>query len=303
MVMQDGAHVHEEIRHTLALTGRERLKFMDRPILVRYTAGDDVVAQLQRLIEMPKRPRTGNLLIVGESNNGKTTLIARFHGEEHHKVVIDDAGNEKRVAKPIIVVDAPPVADEKSLYLMILDRFHAPFRAIAPVSHLRLQTIHLLRDCGTRMLIIDEFHSLLTGTTRKQQEVMNTIKLLCNELQIPIVAVGTGVAVNVLHTDPQHASRFRVVSLPKWRPNKDFQDLVVDLEKTLPLMHPSDLGSGARAKLLHTLCEGNLGNLREGLVACARKAIEEGAERITPELIERMTPWFRPTSGIGDHRR
>ncbi|BCO27332.1 hypothetical protein MIZ03_2220 [Rhodoferax lithotrophicus] len=64
---------------------------------------------------------------------------------------------------------------------------------------------------------------------------MNAIKLLCNELAIPIVGVGTREAVRVLHTDPQHASRFEVMNLPLWELNKEFQQLLVGFEKVLPL--------------------------------------------------------------------
>ena len=67
------------------------------------------------------------------------------------------------------------------------------------------------------MLIIDEFHSLLVGTPRLQRQVMNAIKMLCNELQIPIVGVGAKDAIRVLHTYPQHASRFDVAELPTWK--------------------------------------------------------------------------------------
>ena len=45
---------------------------------------------------------------------------------------------------------------------------------------------------------------------------MNAIKYLCNALQLPIVLSGTKDAVRILHTDPQHASRFDVAELPVW---------------------------------------------------------------------------------------
>ena len=52
------------------------------------------------------------------------------------------------------------------------------------------------------MLIIDEFHSLLVGTPRLQRQVMNAIKMLCNELQIPIVGVGTNQTQPIFVEDP-----------------------------------------------------------------------------------------------------
>ena len=287
-------HIDPDLRYVLGLSDRERLAFMDRPILLGYPVGDEVLKRLERLLEMPKRPRMGNLLIVGESDNGKTTLIEKFHSVHGKSSVNSD--NEP--VKPIIVAESPPSADEKSLYLSLLDRFHAPHRTTAPATQLRFQALHLLRQCHTRMLIIDEFHSLLTGTARKQAEVMNAIKFLCNELRIPIVGVGTRVAVNVLHTDPQHASRFEVAVLPLWKLDPAFQALLVGFEKTLPLKQRSNLAGKEMTQQLHTISTGNLGNLRELLVVCARKAIETGTERITPEIVKSMA-WFRPTEGHG----
>lgn len=205
-------HIDPELRYVLDLSDQERLHFIDRPTLLRYPAADDIFKRLLRLFEMPKRARMDNLLIVSESNNGKTTLVSQFQNR-HGKPFVNQ---DNEAIKPIVIAESPPEADEKSLHLSILKRFRAPFRKTAPAAELRYQAIHLLRQCRARMPIIDEFHSLLPGTGRNQSVVMNTIKLLCNELQIPIVAVGTHEAVQVLQTDPQHASRFDVARLPLW---------------------------------------------------------------------------------------
>ena len=148
-----------------------------------------------------------------------------------------------------------------------------------------------------KILAIDEFHSLLTGSAIKQREVMNAIKLLCNELAIPIVGVGTRDAVRVLHTDPQHASRFDVVQLPRWELNKQFQSLLVDFESVLPLKRPSQLHKRELAKLLYSISEGNLGNLHRLVTQCAGDAIRIGQEQITQEIIK-GNKWLQPTRGI-----
>ena len=312
--MTTGSHMDPKHRHVLGLSDRERMAFMDRLIPLRYPAGDEILEQLQRLIEMPKRPRMENLLIVGESNNGKTTVIKKFyethgkpsnddeHGEptdEEHGEPTDD--DDEPSSKPVIIAESPPIADEKSLHVSILDRFHAPYRTTWPVTQLRYEALHMLRRCRTRMLIIDEFHSMLTGTARKQSEVMNTIKFLCNELQIPIVLVGTHVAVRAVLSDPQYASRFKRTVLPLWKLDGDFRRLLVGFEETLPLKKRSGLADKETARVLHAFSRGNLGNLREGLVACARKAIKKGTEEITPDLIRSMMVWFRSKDGTLEH--
>ena len=132
--------------------------------------------------------------------------------------------------------------------------------------------------------------------------VMNTIKLLCNELQIPIVAVGTHEAVQVLQTDPQHVSRFDVARLPLWKLDRDFQRLLVGFEQILPLKRPSSLYRKEMAQLLQTFSGGNLGDLRKLLVNCAREAIETGAEHIGIELVEKLHARAVASRGAGNKR-
>lgn len=286
-------HIHPDFRPVLGFPARERIAFMDHPRWIGYPVSNHIMETMRGLMEKPVRPRMPNLLIVGEPNNGKTTIVRRFmelHGQGY---VNEDADP----IKPVILTEAPPSADEKGFYISILERFWAPYRATDPVAKLRYQTIHQLRACSTRLLIIDEFHSLLTGSAIKQREVMNTIKLVCNELMIPIVGVGTRDAVRVLHTDPQHASRFDVITLPLWDLNQEFQKMLASFEKTLPLKKPSRLQQPELATILHAISGGNLGNLQRLLVECAAEAILSGNEQIDKSIIENKA-WLRPTRGI-----
>ena len=271
----------------------QRLDFIEQPRWIGYKRANLVLDSLKALMQKPRQPRMPNLLIIGEPNNGKTTLIQRFvdlHGEGF-------VNENSDPVKPVIVAEAPPTPDEKGLYISILERFWAPYRASAPASQLRYQVVHQLRECGVRMLIIDEFHSLLIGTPVKQREVMNAIKLLCNEVGIPIVGVGTRNAVQVLHTDPQHSSRFDVLPLPLWKLDEEFQELLGKFEGVLPLKKPSLLGDPEKATMVHAICDGNLGNLQRLLSACAKEAIKSGKEEITQEII-RSKAWIQPTMGI-----
>ncbi|MGJ8586285.1 MAG: TniB family NTP-binding protein [Marinosulfonomonas sp.] len=291
--MNNLEHIHPDFRHIMALSDKERIEFMDQPRWVSYPVAQRTLDHLQGLLNKPPRPRMPNVLIVGESNNGKTTIVKRFF-ELCGRGYVND---ESEPVKPVILAEAPPSADEKSLYLSILHQFHAPHRPSDPVSKLRYQVVHLFRACSVRLLIIDEFHSLLTGSAIKQREVMNAIKFLCNELAIPIVGVGTRDAVRVLHTDPQHASRFDVMPIPNWELNPDFQKLLANFEAVLPLKHPSRLYQPELANLLHSISEGVLGNLLRLITECATQAIVSGADQIDKSIIENNA-WLRPTHGI-----
>lgn len=291
--MSNYDHIHQDFRHIMALSDQERLVFLDQPRWIGYQGAQQILSTLDELLLKPARPRMLNLLLVGDPNNGKTTIVRRFMDVSGQAHVNEDAES----VKPVVLAEAPPSADEKGLYISILERLFTPYRATDPIAKLRYQVIHLFRACRVRMLIIDEFHSLLTGSAIKQREVMNSIKLLCNELAIPIVGVGTREAVRVLHTDPQHASRFDVISLPAWELNADFQRLLAGFEKVLPLKNPSKLHQPALAMPLHTISDGNLGNLHRLLVECAKEAIKGGKEQIDKAIVENHA-WIRPTRGI-----
>jgi hypothetical protein len=290
---QPYAHIHPEFRDVMFGSDEQRLNFLDQPRWIGYERAQLALDTLRALMTKPRQPRMPNLLIVGDPNNGKTTLIHRFMtlcGEGY-------VNENNEPVKPVIIAEAPPSADEKGLYISILERFWAPYRASAPSAQLRYQVVHQLRECHVRILVIDEFHSLLTGSPVKQREVMNTIKLLCNEVGIPIVGVGTRDAVRVLHTDPQHASRFDVFPLALWEIDQRFQKLLAGFEKVLPLKKPSGLSSPELATIAHAICGGNLGDLHRLLVTCARVAITNGDEQITEKILKSKA-WLQPSKGI-----
>jgi len=291
--MNDLAHLIPQLHVVVQLSTEERLAALDVPRWIGYPRAKELLDEMQALLNKPQRPRMPNLLIVGESNNGKTTIVERFltlSGEPY----VNESGDP---VKPVIVAEAPPKPDEKELYMAILERFWTPYRPTDATAKLRYQLIHLMRLCGVRVLIIDEMHSMLAGPAIKQREVMNALKLLCNELRIPVIGVGTREAVQILHTDPQHASRFDVATLPAWSCDASFQRLLASFEKILPLRTPSLLSSPDLAAKLHAISDGNLGNLHRLLVACATTAIKTGKERIDAEIIGEHQ-WIRPTRGI-----
>lgn len=82
-----------------------------------------------------------------------------------------------------------------------------------------------------------------------------------------------------------------------WEPNQDFQRLLAGFEKVLPLKQPSKLHQPELASLLHTISEGNIGNLHRLIVECANDAIKTGREQIDKTTIESKA-WLRPTRGI-----
>jgi len=287
----DYSHIHKNFRHVELWPNNERIAFIDTPRWIGYSRANEVIEVMQGLMNKVKQHRMPNLLLIGDSNNGKTTIIQDFaerFGESY---------SDEHLVVPVCLIQAPPSANEKDLYISLIDYFALPYRSSDSAGVLRAQAVHTLRETHVKILIIDEVHSMLTGTARQQRLIMNAIKYLCNALQLPIVLCGTKDAVRILHTDPQHASRFDVAELPLWQNDKEFRRLVGSFERILPLKKPSNLTEISVLNLIYSISGGNIGNIKRLINECAIEAIESGEERITSKMIEDRS-WLRPTKGL-----
>jgi Bacterial TniB protein len=130
------------------------------------------------------------------------------------------------------------------------------------------------------MILIDEIHSILSGTAREQRVILNSIRFLANDLQVPIVCAGTHHAKQALMTDQQLADRFEAMELPAWQDDNAFQNLLSSFAAILPLRQPSALLDPKMRKRVLSLSEGVMVRICRLLEAAAVQAIRFGAERI-----------------------
>lgn len=231
-----------------------------------------------------------NLLLVGDTNNGKTVIARRFEKLHPAKERAEGEG----VFVPVLVVQAPPVPDDTRFYTAILDELFAPHRPTQRAARKQFEVIRLLRYVGLKMLVIDEIHHVLAGHEAKQRQFLNVIKYLGNELQLPIVGVGIKEAVRALQTDPQLANRFEPVPLPRWEMGRDYLMLLASLEKMIPLREPSGLAQPKLATRLLAMSEGTIGELVALLTAAAVYAVRTGAERIDERTLASID-WTPPS--------
>ena len=290
------SHLHDDFKHLMNLSKEDRIKSLHEPIWIAYPKTTQIIQILKQMMERPKKPRIQNLLIIGESNIGKTSIVREFY-KTCKDYSIENEDGMSVVVKPIIFAQSPSKADEKGLYISILEAFWTPFRSTDTITKLRSQTLYLMRECNVKMLILDEIHHLLGGTPVQQRTVMQALKSLGNELMIPIVGVGIKNASLVLSSSPELASRFDLITLGKWELDKNFRGLLNSFEKRLPLQKPSLLHSKEKAPLLYTISEGNLGNLHRLLIECATYAINEGIDEITVDIIKKFK-WVKPTNKL-----
>ena len=106
--MGDGRHLHAAAREALALPPAARIDHMRRPRWIGYTRARQLLDKLDDLLTHPKTHRMPNLLIVGDTNAGKTMLANRF--VQLHPA--DDNPEGEAVIVPVLAIQAPPGPDE-----------------------------------------------------------------------------------------------------------------------------------------------------------------------------------------------
>lgn len=290
MINIKNEHLSKAALESLNLSNKERIEKIKQDRWIGYPQARFTLDKLEDLLYYPPRHRMPCLLIVGDTNNGKTMIVRRFlHLHPPDPNVDGDAS-----IAPVIIIQAPPIPDEGRFYSNILNGIFATYRENDRPARKYSQVIRLLKAIQLRMLIIDEIHDILAGSTRKQQEFLNVIKNLSNELMIPIVCVGTRDALRALQTDQQLSNRFEPVPLPRWTMDEDYLRLLASFEKVLPLRQPSLLTQNHIAQKLLTMSEGFIGELSRILTKSAINAIEDNSEQITIKTLDAIH-WVKPS--------
>lgn len=288
--MSEFEHLSDKAAQALNLSDEARISYICRDRWIGYSQAKLIMTRLNELLVYPRNSRMPNLLIVGDTNNGKTMLVRRFH--DQHPAHDNPHGDTVKV--PVLYVQAPPVPDEGRLYNNILDRLFAPYRVSERVDKKQYQVFKLLKSVGLQLLIIDEIQHVLAGSMNRQRTFLNVLKYLGNELQVPIVAVGINDAFRAIQTDPQLANRFEPVWMPRWKDGDEFDRLLFSFEQMLPLRKASDLTSTELANRLLGMSEGLLGELSRILVKAAVVAIQEKKERIDFRILDSLR-WCAPS--------
>lgn len=290
--MKDLGHLTEQARNALKLPTEERIAYTLDDHWVGYSRAKEILDAIEDLMKHPPTLRMPNMLLVGASGNGKSTIIAHFRRRNPVQ-----SRAEGGTLIPVVVMEMPSEPSESRFWTELLLALSIADRDSDPVQRKKNQALSILRYVGCRLVVIDEFHNLLFGHQRQQRHFLGVLKSLSNELKLPIVTVGTREAIRALHTDTQLSSRFEVKGLPKWRLDRDFLRLLSSFEALLPLPEPSGLTEQDMAIRLHNMCGGTIGALSRILKRSAVAAIRQDRPRIDARTLDEIE-WVK----LSDYR-
>jgi len=267
------------VSEILKLSTIERIQFIQKEKWIGYPNAHQILGQIEMLLSYPRKTRMPSMLIVGGTNNGKTSLIRRFLSKNLPKRSEDW---QETTEIPVISVQAPFGPNISDLYSEILEQFAVPYKNTDKVAKKEQQIKYYFGLCKLKVLIIDEIHNILSGPISKQKMFMNALKNLSNSLQISIILVGVKEALRATNTDTQINNRFKPVFLPKWQYNNDYLSLLASLERIIPLENPSGIAQNKQIALkILDLSEGYIGEMVDLINAASIYAIQIKSEKIT----------------------
>lgn len=275
----DFTHLHPSVAAIANEDAGARIKRIRTDRWIAYARAEAALAALEDLLAFPQRTRMPNLLLVGATNNGKTMIVEKFKRAYPR---IDPAPERDGIANVAVVkMQMPPAPDERRFFGAIMESL-----GIACTAADANSTLRLLRAVGARMLVMDELHNILSGTRDRQRRLLNSLRWIGNELQIPLVGVGTAEALQAIRSDDQLVNRFEPFSLPLWRDDESYRRLLATLEAVLPLRRPSDLAQTKLASKIFSASEGVLGEIITIITRAAVLAVQTGVESISAKLID-----------------
>ena len=153
--------------------------------------------------------------VIGESRTGKSRLLEACTAKHpRHR-------NKEGLTVPILKVSTPSKPTVKSLAEDMLYAIGDPLYAIGTENAKTARLKVLLRETGTRMLMIDEFqHFVDKGSRKVIYHVADWLKILVDETRVALVVAGLETSLAVLEQNEQLAGRFLApIHLPRfdWR--------------------------------------------------------------------------------------
>jgi|SRR5690554_265534 len=264
---------------------------------VNYTKANEIITMLNEILTFPRTHRMPNLLIIGDTNNGKTVIGKRF--ESLNPVHFVESYNEigkayQKVVMSVLMIQCPPVPNEKRLYISILDKLQVPYKQSGRIEYFQSAAIGGMKRLDVKVLVLDEIHHILTGSPAKQREFLNVLKFISNELDLSIIAIGTRDAFYVINSDDQLANRFEKVILSKWKNDADYLRLLATLEQKIDLKKPSNLIQPKLSLKILEMSEGLIGEIVTIIRKATILAIKSSEECITIKTLNEIK-WTEPS--------
>jgi hypothetical protein len=136
-----------------------------------YPRAKQVLDRLNFLVDHPRGTRMPSVAIYGDSGMDKTMIMKRFR-DQHPPSFNSLTG---RLKTPVLAMEMTSRPGERRFYAELLPLLGAPQRPRADIAQMEQAALRIMEAIGGQVLVIDEVHNILAGTSREQRIVLNTL--------------------------------------------------------------------------------------------------------------------------------
>ena len=273
-------HLLPQVRGMLERPAEQRIAYVRRDKWLEYAAASVALKAMSDLLAQPDKVRQRAVLVAARPDNGKSALLRRFAALNRPTAL--ESGE---ASVPVALVWTPDEPTEAKLWSQVLKALRTPHRSSDAARHLKEQALRTIEFLQVRLLMFDELHNILLGSTKKTEHLLTLLKMLVNELPLRIAVAGTRDVVTALAADRQLATRFDGFPLPPWREGVPLLSLLKGLEAALPLPRPSGLATPDIVRLMLPKANQTVGGYVVQVQRAAELAIAAGKPRIDADLI------------------
>jgi hypothetical protein len=244
-----------------------------------------------------------NLLILGESGTGKSSLC-RLFVQRYPKLVLPE-----RDLISVLYVSVPAAATIAGTVEAILAALGDPQPERGTVSVKTARAVRLARGCGVELLLCDESqHIQDRGRTHSQYFVGDWLKSFMDAVGLPVALLGLPRTQALLQVNEQLRRRFThrlSLSVHQGESETDSSeasslDLFHALASALPLpLDPRPYGWRELGMRLHFATDGRIAYVKQLLVNAYEQAISQSSTSVSAEELSRAFTAAIWPSGIG----
>lgn len=250
----------------------------------------------------PDASRAG-VIVSGRPGLGKTTAVQEF-GRAFERARRQRAMEPQRNLIPVAYVPVPTHATAKTMITKLANFYAIPHSRNANYEVLLSRVSHVMRECRTELVIIDDIHRLDLHY-RSNEQVADALKELSERCPGTMVYAGVDVARNGLFWGPrgeQIMARFELVKFDTYDSIETadaavWGRILVDLENSLCLISQPPETILTVAGELRELSLGSIGRIAKAVRRGARNAIEQHTERLDLDAVLAHLASFRDAEG------